>query len=400
MGEEDRRLAPLPYTRHSLTRADVSAVKAALRSGCIAGGPRVRAFEARLAEATEARHATAVSCGTTALEVALGALGVGRGDEVIVPTLTFVATANAVRACGAEPVFADVDHEALTLCPESVRERLTERTAGVVAMHYAGHPADVDGLREAIGPDRFLLEDAAHALGASSHGRPVGSLGDAACFSFHPAKLITSGEGGAVVTDDDEIDRRVRSLRDHGLVRERARFVGLDVPPGLEADAIGPWVYEQQALGSNGRLSELGAALVLSQFERIEGLLERRRTLAAAYSDALADFPALRLPREVEGQRSAWHLYVVRLDPERAPLGRGELYRALHANAIGVQVHYSPVHLQPYYRDRQGTRFGDLPVAERAYLQMLSLPLFPDMGVDDTYRVVDSLRQVLGGHGA
>lgn len=396
---EDQRLAPLPYTRHTLTREDQASVRAALRSGCIAGGPRVRAFEARLAEYVERRHASAVSSGTTALEVALAALGVGRGDEVIVPTLTFVATANAVRACGAEPIFADVEAETLNLCPQSVRERLTERTAGVVAVHYAGHPADVDGLREVIGEDRFLLEDAAHGLGATSHGRAVGSLGDAACFSFHPAKLITSGEGGAVVTNDDEIDSRVRSLRDHGLVRDGARFVGLDVPRGLEADAIGPWVYEQHALGSNGRLSELGAALALSQFARIQELLDRRRAIAEAYGEALMDFPALRLPREGEGQRSAWHLYVVRLDPDHAPIGRGELYRALHACAIGVQVHYIPVHLQPYYRDRQGTSFGDFPVAEEAYLQMLSLPLFPDMGVDDTYRVVDSLRSILGGLG-
>ncbi len=382
----------LPYTRHTLSEEDARAVLAALHSRCITQGPIVRDFERELAVRVGRRHAVAVSSGTTALEVALAALGVGPGDRVIVPSLTFVATANAVRTRGGVPVFADVERDTLNLSPESVRERLCERTVGLIAVHYGGHPADMDALREVAGPDRFVLEDAAHALGAELHGRPAGSLGDAGCFSFHPAKLIATGEGGAFVTDSDFHDRRARMVREHGVVRDAEFFEGLGFPDALREDAEGPWVYEQQVCGTNGRLSELGAALGRSQLGRMEALLRRRRELAASYREALDGLDGLELPKEREGCRSAWHLYPIRLRPDRTRLRRGTLYRIMREAGIGVQVHYVPVHLQPYYRNTVGSAPGDCPVAEEAYLRLLSLPLFPDMEEGDLERVVTVLR--------
>lgn len=384
----------LPYTRHTLTDDDIQAVAAALQSDCIAQGPIAQDFEAGVAKRVGARFGIATSSGTTALEMALGALGVGPGDQVVVPTLTFVATANAVRSRGAVPIFADVDPETLNLSAETLAPCVNERTVGAIPVHFAGHPADVPGLREVLGEERFVLEDAAHAFGARLGDRAAGALGDAACFSFHPAKLIATGEGGAMTTDSPCLDRRARRLREHGLERDPARFEGLDFPGEFEDDALGPWVYEQQSCGSNYRMSELQAALGRSQLARVDELLARRRALAKAYDDALAPLDAVERPRERDGVSSAWHLYPIRI--RSGGVGRGTLYRQLRAAGIGVQVHYIPVHLQPYYRNGLGTSHGDCPVAEDAYLRLLSLPLFPDMGEEDTYRVVDEIRNALG----
>jgi len=393
---EAKPKAPIPYTRHTLTKADEDAVLAALRSGRIAQGPIAADFESRFAHKLGAAHAICVSNGTVALELALEALGVGPGDEVIVPTLTFLATANAVCRVGATPVFADVETDTLNLDPASVQSVLTPRCVGAIPVHFAGHPADMSALRRVVGRERFLLEDAAHALGGVLDEQPAGSLGDVACFSFHPAKLITSGEGGAVVTSRQELAQRLRDLREHGMVRDPARFRGLGFSPELREEAEGPWIYEQHQLGTNTRIPEPAAALLRSQLDRMQRLLTRRTDLAAAYDDALRGLPGLELPTQREGARSAWHLYRIRLGAE-APIRRRSLYEFLHARGIQVQVHYIPVHLQPYYRQALGTAYGDFPVAEAAYLESLSLPLFPDMTEEHTYRVVDAIRSAFGG---
>ncbi len=366
-----------------------------LESDTLARGPAAERFECELAAATGVRHAVTVSNGTSALILALQALGVRPGDEVIVPSLTFVATANAVVLCGAIPRFVDVDASTLTLDPDQVARAVGPATVGAIPVHFAGHPADIDSLRVALGRDRFVLEDACHALGASSLGRPAGSLGDAACFSFHPAKVITTGEGGAVVTRDGDLAERVRQLRDHGLERRPDRFVGLGLPAELRAEENGTWIYEQQAFSANHRLPELSAALGTSQLERLAELVERRRKRAEWYHQALGDCEALQLPCEAAGNRSAWHLYPVRLRRDRTHVGRAALFRALRDHAVGVQVHYIPVHLQPAYRHRYGTHWGQLPVTEEAYLGLLSLPLFPDLSVPDAWRVVALLRSLL-----
>ncbi|MEB2344426.1 MAG: DegT/DnrJ/EryC1/StrS family aminotransferase [Deltaproteobacteria bacterium] len=383
---------PIPYARHHVDDGDRAAVLRALASPAIAQGPEAEALGAELARTIGTRHGVAVTSGTAALTAALGALGVGPGDEVIVPPLTFVATANAVLACGARPRFADVEPDTLNLDPAAVARAVTSRTRGAIPVHYAGHPADVAAIAEALGPGRFVLEDACHALGAAVGERAAGALGHAACFSFHPAKAITTGEGGAVVTDDAELAGAVRRLRDHGLERAHSGRRGLGLPPEWDAEQRGDWVYELHALGTNHRLAEPAAALGRSQLARLASRVARRRALAERYTSALAGEDALVLPSERPGVRSAWHLYPVRVQPGTLRGGRAALFAALRMRGIGVQVHYVPVHLQPLYRERLGTRFGDHPVAEQAYLGLLSLPLHPWLGDADWDRVLDELR--------
>lgn len=385
----------IPYCQHQIRDEDREAVASVLGSARLTQGPMVAAFEAGLRESTGARRAVAVSSGTSALQIALQALGVGPGDEVLVPSLTFLATANAVLLAGARPVFVDVDPATLALDPEDLERHLSPSTRGAIAVHYAGHVADLDALRARLGPDRFLVEDACHALGAVDRGRPVGSRSEAACFSFHPAKHITTGEGGAIVTRDDALADRCLRLREHGMERIPARFQGLGLPSRVQAEESGAWVYEMQNLSGNHRLPDFASALGLSQLSRLGENLAIRRRLAARYARLLAGEDRVEWLRELPQTESAWHLFPILLDVDRIEGGRAAVYTALHAEGIGVQVHYIPIHLQPYYRVKLGTRFGDFPNTEAAYLRLLSLPMFPDLEDSAQDRVVDVLRGLL-----
>ncbi len=385
----------IPYCQHQIRDEDREAVSKVLASPRLTQGPMVAAFESGLRAVTGARRAVAVSSGTSALQIALQALGVGPGDEVLVPSLTFLATANAVLLAGAQPVFVDVDPRTLMLDPADLAQRSTPRTRGAIVVHYAGHVADTAALRARLGTDRFLLEDACHALGAVQDGRPIGSASEAACFSFHPAKHITTGEGGAIVTRDDRLADRCLRLREHGMERMPASFQGLGLPGAVRAEEAGGWVYEMQSLSGNHRLPDFASALGLSQLSRLEANLAARRRIAARYVELLAGEDRVEWLREGPGTGSAWHLFPILLDVDRIEGGRAAVYAALHAEGIGVQVHYIPIHLQPYYRERLGTRFGDLPNTEAAYLRLLSLPMFPDLEAPAQERVVRVLRRTL-----
>lgn len=385
----------IPYCQHSIREQDRAAVAKVLASSRLTQGPMVPAFEEALRARTGTQFAIAVSSGTSALEVALQSLEVGPGDEVIVPSLTFLATANAVLRVGATPVFADVDSATLALDPAEIERRVTPRTRGAIVVHYAGHVADVAACQAVLGDERFLIEDACHALGADDRGRPVGGQATLACFSFHPAKHVTTGEGGAIVTNDEAIAAGCRSLRSHGVVYGADQRHGLGLPEALASEEQGGWVYEMQALSANHRLPDLGAALGTSQLARLDEILASRREIARRYDEAFADDDRLRGLPQRPGTHSAWHLYPIRLDRTRLRGGREAVYRALHEEGIGVQVHYIPVHLQPYYRTRLGTGYGDLPNTEAAYLELLSLPLFPDLSGSDQERVIDRLDHVL-----
>lgn len=385
----------IPYSRHRVGVGDREAVARVLSSPRLTQGPEVDAFEGALASRTGCRRAVTVSSGTAALQIALQALGVGPGDEVLVPSLSFLATANAVLQVGGKPVFVDVGADCLCLDPEDLARKVTSRTVGAILMHYGGHSGDADGCRRALGPDRFLLEDACHALGAEDEGRPVGSLGDAACFSFHPAKHVTAGEGGAISTSRVELADRCRRLREHGIERRSDRWLGLGLPAAQAHEQSGGWVYEMHELSGNHRLSDLAAALGRSQLERLDESLAERRRLARRYDEVLEKDGRLLRSRERPGTRSAWHLYPVRLRVEAIEGGRAAVHRALQAAGIAVQVHYIPIHLQPYYRQRLGTRFGDLPQTEDAYLRLLSLPLFPGLSESDQDRVLEVLLSTL-----
>jgi len=379
----------IPYAMHEVTSDDLQDVRSVLESDRLAQGPVACEFEGDLCKLTGVSDAVCTSSGTAALHTALAALGVGPGDEVVVPSLTFLATANAVLLCGAKPVFAEVDRESLCLAPEALAAVTNARTRGAIAVHYAGHPAACDEIQAALGSGRFVLEDACHALGASREGRAVGGLGDAACFSFHPAKHVTTGEGGAVVTGSSDLARRARRFREHGVERDPTRFAGLGLPSEWAEEERGEWVYEMHDLAPNYRMPELSAALGRSQLRRLGVNLQRRRRLAEAYADAFADCDAFELPSEAEGVRSAWHLYPIRLRLEALRCKRAEFFSAFRAQGVGVQVHYIPVHLQPFYRRRLSTAFGDLPVTEQESMRLISLPIFPALACADHARVIE-----------
>ncbi len=376
---------PLPYGRQSIDDDDVAAVVEALRSDYLTTGPRVGRFEAALARVAGTRHAVALSSGTAALHAAMFALGIGPGDEVIVPAMTFVATANSVVYQGATPVFADVDADTLLLDPAGLESRITSRTRAIVAVDYAGQPCDYACLEEiAAARSLAIVADACHALGASYRGRPVGSLATMSTFSFHPVKHVTTGEGGAVTTDDAERAERMRQFRNHGITADHH-----------QRSAQGSWSYEMVDLGYNYRITDLQCALGLSQLARLPEWIARRQAIAARYHEAFGELAEV-TPLAVRGQRAhAYHLYVIGLELERLRADRAEVFASLRAEGIGVNVHYLPVHLHPYYVRRLGTGPGLCPVAETAYERILTLPLFPTMSDADVDRVIGAVEKVM-----
>lgn len=371
----------IPYGRHHVDDDDVAAVVETLRSDWLTTGPRVAEFERAVAAHAGAAEAVAVSSGTAALHAAMHVLGIGPGDEVIVPTLTFAATANCVLYQGGRPVFADVDPETLLLTPEAVAARLTPRTRAVIAVDFAGQPCDYDALREVTAERGVeLVADACHALGGALRGRPVGSLARLTAFSFHPVKHVTTAEGGALVTDDPDLARSARIFRNHGITTDHH-----------ERERSGTWTYDMVTLGFNYRLSDLQCALGLSQLKKLPGWLARRRALAARYDARLADLPGVRPLVARAADEHARHLYVVRLDDAAR---RDEVLAGLRARGVGANVHYRPVHLHPFYRERLATAEGLCPLAEDAWRRLISLPLFPAMRDEDVDAVVEALGSV------
>ncbi|MCN0178075.1 DegT/DnrJ/EryC1/StrS family aminotransferase [Salinispora arenicola] len=372
----------LPYGRQSVVEDDVSAVADVLRGDWLTTGPQVSAFEDDLARWTGGVGCAVVANGTAALHSAYAAAGVGRGDEVVAPPMTFVATASTAVALGAKVVFADVEEETFTLDPAAAAAAVTSRTRVVAAVDYAGHPADYDALRSALASsDALLLADAAHSIGATYRGQPVGSLADLTTFSFFPTKNLTTAEGGAVAATDPAVLERARRFRNHGLVRDRAQQRWPDE---------GGWHQEVHEFGLNYRLPDVLCALGRSQLRRLGGFLATRERLVRQYDEALADLPGVLLPHRRSWARSAWHLYPIRVLDGR----RRDVYDRMRAAGIGVQVNYVPAHLHPAFADL-GYRRGSCPVAEAFYDQQLSLPLYPVLSDTDQERVVDALTAAL-----
>jgi perosamine synthetase len=378
------RTTALPYARQTVEEDDVQAVTAALRSDWLTTGPLVEAFERAVASVADARHAVAVSSGTAALHAAVFAAGIGPGDEVVTTPLTFAASANAVVYQGGTPVFADIRPDTLNVDPDAVAAEVTPRTRALVTVDFAGQPSELDRLGEiARSHGLILIEDAAHALGASHKGRPIGGIADLTTLSFHPAKLITTAEGGMVTTNHDDRAASLRRFRNHGLetdFRERA----------ARGAAYSPMVD----LGYNYRLNDVQCALGLSQLGRLESLLKRRSNIAERYTVALAGMAAVRVPAVIPDVRHAWHIYPVLLDLERLTADRDTMLTALRAEGIGATVHYVPVYWHPFYESR-GYRRGLCPRAEAAYERLLTLPLFPAMTDRDVDDVVTALAKVL-----
>jgi len=375
----------LPYSRQEIDDADIRAVVDALRHPLITQGPRVAEFEAQVGARLGAKHVIAVSSGTAALHCAAFAAGVGPGDEVLVPAMTFAASANCARFLGADVRFVDMDPTTLNMDVAAAAAAVGPRTRAIVAVSFAGLPIDLAPMLE-LEERPFVIEDGCHALGGHRGGVPVGGPGgaDITCFSLHPVKAMTSGEGGLAVTQDDELARRMRIFRTHGITKEATH------PEPWEGD----WFYEMQALGFNYRITDVLCALGRSQLTRLDGWIDRRNRVALAYRAALEDVSELVLPPAAPaGDLHAYHLFVVRALEGRER--RREVFDGLRAAGIGVQVHYIPVYRLPYYRDTLGTGQDTCPQAERYYEQCISLPMFPGLDDDDVQRVVTTLGQLL-----
>lgn len=385
----------IPYGRQWISPEDVASVVDVLTSEYLTQGPAIPRFEQALRTACAAPHAIAVNSATSGLHIACLALGLAPGKRLWTSPNSFVASANAARLCGAEVDFVDIDPDTLNLCPDQLRKKLeTARRNGhlphiVMPVHFSGDSCDMRAIHAlALEFEFHVIEDASHAIGAMHDGAPVGDCrySDACVFSFHPVKIITTGEGGVVTTRDDRLAAKLDRLRSHGITRDAAR---------MTQDADGPWYYQQLDLGLNYRMTDMQAALGASQMQRLGQFIGLRHTLARRYDTALADLPLRRQQRDMAG-RSALHLYPVQLDPslpDRASLRR-RLFDRMRSDGIGVNVHYIPIHTQPYYR-ALGFMPGQYPVAETYYEGAISLPLHPQMSHTDQSAVIDSLRSGL-----
>lgn len=376
----------IPYGRQSVSEEDVQAVAAVLRSDYLTQGPAVEEFERALCERTGAAHCVAVANGTAALHLAVAALELPPGSAGITSPLTFAASANCMAYCGCVPRFADIDAETFCLSPPAVERELAPDTRLLIPVHFAGRACDMPALAALARPRGLrIIEDAAHAIGSEyPDGGRVGDgrHSDLTIFSFHPVKTVTTGEGGAVATNDPELYERLKLLRSHGITKDPAR---LSRNPG-------PWYYEMQKLGFNYRLTDLQAALGLSQLKRLDIFRRRRLEIVRAYNQAFRELPWLKIPCERDEDRYCYHLYAARLDWTALGKSRAEAMAELRARKILTQVHYIPVHVQPFYRQTYGTQEGRFPVAEAFYEQELSLPLYPAMSDDDVARVVAAVR--------
>ena len=375
----------LPYGHQSIGEDDIQSVVDVLRSDWLTTGPKVAEFEEAFAARVGAKYAVSFSSGTAALHGAAFAAGLKPGDEAITTPMTFAATANCVLYQGATPIFADVSSDTLNLDPEKVAAKITPRTRALLPVDYAGHPADLADLQELARRHHLIvIEDASHALGAEYRNRRVGSIADMTVFSFHPVKHLATGEGGMVTTDRADFAETLRRFRNHGISSD-----------ARQRQAEGQWHYEMVLLGFNYRLTDIACALGLSQLKKLDENLRRRREIAAGYADAFQDLGSITLPAVRSGSRPAWHLYPIRLKLEKLSVERSHVFRALRAENIGVNVHYIPVHLHPYYRERFGTRNGEYPVAERAYESLISLPMFHSMTDQDVGHVVEAVNKIL-----
>ena len=378
----------LPYGRQAIDEADIQAVVDVLRSDWLTTGPKVGEFEGAFAVRVGAAYAVSVSSGTAALHAAAFAAGLKAGDEAITTPMTFAATANCVLYQGATPVFADVCADTLNLDPAEVTKKISSKTRAILPVDYAGHPADLTAIVEIARRHGLLvIEDACHALGAEYSGRRVGSIADMTVFSFHPVKHITTGEGGMVTTNDPKLAETLRRFRNHGISSD-----------ARQRQSAGQWHYEMVLLGFNYRLPDIVCALGIEQLGKLDGNLARRREIAEIYTSAFCEIPGVIPPAVRAEANPAWHLYPIRLDLAKLTTDRAQIFRALRAENIGVNVHYIPVHTHPYYRERFGYKGGEFPVAEDAYERLISLPMFHAMSDQDVQDVIAAVTKVLSSY--
>lgn len=376
----------VPFHVPDIGVEEISAVTEVLQSGWLTTGQKVRQFEERFAEQVGAEYAVATNSCTAALHVALEALGIQEGDEVIVPTMTFAATAEVVAYFKAIPVLVDCDPATLNLDVSSLSEKITRRTKAVIPVHFAGQPCDMQGiLGVAASHGLAVVEDAAHAFPSTYRGKPVGSLGDITCFSFYATKTLTTGEGGMATTSNQAWAERMRRMTLHGITKDA----------WMRYSDAGSWYYEIGAPGYKYNLTDIAAAIGIQQLAKSVRFLDARRKIAAAYHAGFADLPELRLPFKTPGMEHSWHLYVIQLDLERLRISRNGFIEALKKGGVGTSVHFIPLHLHPYYRSRFRLTPADFPIASDAFERVVSLPIYPRMAEADIRQVIASVRTVV-----
>jgi len=375
----------IPFYVPWITEDDKNSVIEALNSRWLTGGPKAAEFEKLFADFIGVKYAVSVNSGTAALHLAIRALNLKPGDEVIVPVFTFAATANAVLYCRANPTFADIDPKTFNVSPESVLDRVTKRTKAIVVVHYAGQPVDMKGIMD-IAEDHklYVIEDCAHSLGAGYRSRKTGGIGTIGCFSFYPTKIITTLEGGMLTTNEEWIARKAKLLREHGMTKS-----------ALEREKGADWYYDITDLGYNYRLNEVQAALGISQLKRVNDGIRKRVEAAHYYTRKLSKTEGIVTPYEAENRTHVYHLYVIKVLKEKCGLSRDELFTKLSSRGIGLSVHYTPLHLLAFYKKIVSCTTGPFPTAEEAYREVLSLPIFPTISRDEIDYVINSIKDCI-----
>lgn len=396
-GGKPVRESKLYYGHQYVDEADVKAVSEVLVSDYLTCGPKITELEKRLCELTGAKYAVACSNGTAALHIACQAAGVGEGDEVITTPITFAASANCALYVGARPVFADINPETYNIDPASVEAHLSEKTRAVVAVDFTGQAVELDRLTaicenqsKKTGRKVYLIEDGAHSIGTKYNGKGVGSIADMTTFSFHPVKTVTGGEGGAVLTNSKELYDKLVLFRSHGITRENAF---------MEHESDGPWYYEQVGLGMNYRMTDIQAALVLSQLDKLAVFTKRRKEIVAKYNEAFSKMPELFVQKEIPQSDTTRHLYILRIVPEKLTCDRALFFKAMGAENIACNVHYIPVYYHPYY-EHLGYRKGICPNAEKLYSEMMSLPLYYSLSDADVENVIAAVQKIVDAYRA
>lgn len=370
----------IPYGKQTIEQDDIQAVVDVLQSDFLTTGPKIAEFEQIVADYVEVKYAVAISNGTSALHAACFAAGIGPGDEVITTPLTFAASANCVLYCGGTPVFADVDPKTYNIDPEDIRRKITDRTKAIIAVHLAGQPCDMDAIHSiAREHGLIVIEDGAHALGSVYKGKKVGSLSDMTTFSFHPVKPITTGEGGMIVTDNEDFYKKMILFRSHGITRDDSMMTRND----------GPWFYQQFDLGYNYRITDIQCALGCSQMKKLDRFLARRKEIVARYNEAFADCDNIITPYQLSNTESGWHLYIVQVKN----CDRRQVFENMREKGIGVNVHYIPVYMHPYYQEH-GYKNVHCANAEEIYSHIISLPLYPGLTSEQQDYVIDTLKRL------
>lgn len=370
----------IPYGKQTIEQDDIQAVVDVLKSDFLTTGPKIAEFEQIVADYVGAKYAVAISNGTSALHAACFAAGIGPGDEVITTPLTFAASANCVLYCGGTPVFADVDPKTYNIDPEDIRRKITDRTKAIIAVHLAGQPCDMDAIHSiAREHGLIVIEDGAHALGSVYKGKKVGSMSDMTTFSFHPVKPITTGEGGMIVTDNEEFYKKMVLFRSHGITRDDSMMTRND----------GPWFYQQFDLGYNYRITDIQCALGCSQMKKLDRFLARRKEIVARYNEAFADCDNIITPYQLSDTESGWHLYIVQVKN----CDRRQVFEGMREKGIGVNVHYIPVYMHPYYQEH-GYENVHCANADVIYSHIISLPLYPGLTSEQQDYVIDTLKSL------